>query len=160
MVPWWYDYPLMMVIRALKYRGALYLAEALAQGWKRCPIAVKPDCVMPVPLSRHRWRERGYNQARELAKPLAHILACPVVEGLERTRHTCPQASLPRQARQTNVAGAFRVIRPVAGLRVALVDDVLTTGATVTAAALALREAGVGGLQIWVLAQARSPNDP
>lgn len=155
---WWYDYPLIPVIRAFKYQGALYLAEALAQGWRRGLSDQRPHCLMPIPLSRRRWRERGYNQALELARPLARMLGCPVVEGLRRVRHTRPQADLPRQARQSNVAGAFRVVRPLSGQTVGLVDDVLTTGSTLMAAASALQESGVGAIQVWVLAQARRPD--
>ncbi|WP_297486413.1 phosphoribosyltransferase family protein [Ferrovum sp.] len=154
-----YVYPVVSLIRALKFGRALYLAPTLAQVWQELSGPVRlPDCVVPIPLSRQRWRSRGYNQALELARPLAHWLRCPVQEGLFRLRATLPQAELPRAARQSNVVGAFRASARLQGQRVALVDDVLTTGATLEAATEALHQVGVGGVDVWVCAEAPVPD--
>lgn len=100
------------------------------------------DAAVPVPLHPRRRRERGYNQATDLARHLG----LPVVDALARTRHTGTQTALPAADRHANVSGAFRVTRRVsalAGSSVVLVDDVRTTGATLEACARVLREAGV-----------------
>ncbi len=154
-----YVYPVVSLIRALKFGQALYLAPTLAQVWREFPLpACLPDCVIPIPLSRQRWRRRGYNQALELARPLAHWLHCPVQKGLVRLRATLPQAELPRAARQSNVVGAFRASAHLQGRQVALVDDVLTTGSTLEAATAALHQVGVGGVDVWVCAEAPVPD--
>jgi len=111
---------------------------------------------MPVPLSGLRRRTRGYNQAEALARALGRELGLPAWPGaLERRRHTPPQArSADMEERRRNVAGAFVCREPgVAGRRVLLVDDVTTTGATLAACALALKEAGARSA--WGLAFAR-----
>ena len=99
------------------------------------------DAVVPVPLHPSRRRERGFNQAEDLAN---HI-GLPVVRALKRTRHTATQTVLPAAERQANVAGAFVAARQARDIRdraVLLIDDVRTTGATLEACAKALRDAG------------------
>jgi ComF family protein len=131
----------------LKYRGLRAAAPDMAAALARAAAeaAVQADAVTPVPLHPKRLRSRGYNQAVLLARPLASALGVPVLEALARTGATGPQVEAgSRRARRANVAGAFAV-RPgvdVAGLHVGLVDDVLTTGATLDAAATALKAAG------------------
>ncbi len=120
------------------------LAEALAQ-----PPAPALDALVPVPL--HRWTRlrRGYDQAERIAEAAGRALGVPVAQGaLARTRRTSPQAGLEARDRLRNVAGAFRVRRGsgVAGRRLLLVDDVLTTGATASACAAALLAGGAA----WV----------
>ncbi len=154
--PFVYRYPLVPLLRAFKYQGALYLAPLLAQGWEEVviPPGGLPECVVAVPLSCQRWRQRGYNQAFELARGLARHLDCPLSPALRRVRATVPQAGLSREARLENVRGAFHCASSVRGRRVALVDDVLTTGATLEAAAHALRQAGAQSVHAWVVAHA------
>ena len=115
-----------------------------------------PDALVPVPLHRRRLRERGYNQAREIAAPLARQLGVPLREGLlQRVRHTQPQSRLDADARQGNLDDAFAVTASgQLPAHVVLVDDVMTTGATLHAAAWALREAGVRRVDAWVCARA------
>lgn len=146
------------LVRALKYRGTTALAPVMASlmaetaRQERLPV----DVVVPVPLSGLRRRTRGYNQAEALAGALGGELGLPVrPRALQRRRHTPPQArSADADERRRNVAGAFRVRDgEVAGLRVLLVDDVTTTGATLAACAQALKEAGVPS--VWGLAFAR-----
>ncbi len=115
----------------------------------------RPDALVPVPLHRSRLRQRGYDQALELARPLAAALRLPLQAGLlHRVRATAPQSELDAAARQRNLHAAFAV-HPGAALpaHVVLVDDVMTTGATVHAAARALRRAGVARVDAWVCAR-------
>ena len=133
------------VQHALKYRGrpslGVGLGEALAAAVRE--TGIEADAVVPVPLSRVRELERGYNQAEALAHGLGRALGVPVAPLLVRTRATLTQASLPAAERRRNVDGAFALAPGVTvPRRVLLVDDVLTTGATLTAAARPLAEAG------------------
>ena len=108
--------------------------------------------VTAVPLARRRATQRGYNQAWVVAQAFADFHRLPLVELLERTRHTPAQSTLDRSAREANVAGAFVASPSAAGLTVWLVDDVRTTGATTAAAKLALTSAGAASVEIAVLA--------
>lgn len=108
-------------------------------------LAHIPDAVVPIPLARSRYLERGYNQAERLAAGIAERMDIPVFDCLERTRSTRSQTSLSKTKRRTNVSGAFGLKSKdatIAGLHVILVDDILTTGATTLAAARPLLEAG------------------
>lgn len=107
-----------------------------------------------MPLHRNRLRERGFNQAQEIAKPLAQALHIPLAtQALQRIRDTEHQARLNGTARLTNMKQAFVAKANVAGKRIALVDDVLTTGASLNAASIALRQAGASDVECWVLAR-------
>lgn len=131
--------------------GAL-LSQLLAEA---APAWPRPDALVPVPLHRARLRRRGYDQALELARPLARALDLPLRDGLlQRVRATAPQSELDAAGRRRNLHGAFAV-RAGAALpaHVALVDDVMTTGATLHAAAQALRRAGVQRVDAWVCAR-------
>src|SRR5690606_25479155 len=128
------------------------LAEAMAARFAPLP---RPGALLPVPLHRGRLRRRGYDQALELARPLARALDLPLLPGaLRRVRATRPQSELDAAARARNLRGAFAVEAgtPLPA-HVALVDDVMTTGATLHAAALALRRAGVARVDAWVCAR-------
>jgi ComF family protein len=134
--------------------GAL-LGELMAAELARSGAAGAVDLVVPVPLHRSRLAERGYNQAWEIARQVARSLerrADPRL--LERIRATPAQAGLGAAARRRNVRDAFRAEPAVRGLRIALVDDVVTTGATVRAATLALRAAGALDVVVWAVARA------
>ncbi|MGJ4728872.1 ComF family protein, partial [Luteimonas sp. SDU101] len=114
-----------------------------------------PDALLPVPLHRSRLRQRGYDQALELARPLAAALRLPLLTGvLQRQRATRAQSELDAGARRRNLRGAFAVGAGMAlPAHVVLVDDVMTTGATLHAAARALRKAGVARVDAWVCAR-------
>jgi ComF family protein len=110
--------------------------------------------VIALPLHRSRLRARGYDQALELARPLARALQLPLLEGaLRRTRATTPQSELSALARRRNLRGAFACDGAALPAHVVLVDDVMTTGATLHAAARALRRAGVERVDAWVCAR-------
>ena len=115
----------------------------------------RPQALVPVPLHATRLRQRGYDQALELAKPLAQALGIPLhADALQRQRATAAQSELDAEARKRNLRGAF-ALHPGQALpeHVVLVDDVMTTGATLQAAAKTLRRAGVLRVDAWVCAR-------
>lgn len=128
------------------------LSQVMTTAFGRLP---RPDALVPIPLHRARLRQRGYDQALELARPLAGALAIPLLDDvLARPQATAPQSRLDAADRQRNLRGAF-ALRPGAALpaHVVLVDDVMTTGATLHAAARVLRRAGVARVDAWVAAR-------
>ena len=147
-----YAFPADALIQSLKFRGELSLAPLLSGLLKRqVPPGEKIDCVIPVPLSRQRLKERGYNQAVEIARHLGHgkllVTAC------ERRRDTVPQLELPFEDRQRNVRGCFVPKASLDGACVAVVDDVMTTGATLGEMAKTLKGAGAARVVNWVVAR-------
>ena len=155
-----YAVPADALVHALKFRGELALAPMLAGLLlERIPALREVDCVVPVPLSRPRLRERGYNHAVEIARPIAAALRAPLELDLcERERDTAAQMELPWSERERNVRGAFRVRRPVSGASIAVVDDVMTTGATLDEIAATLKAAGAARVVNWVLARTAPPD--
>jgi ComF family protein len=146
-------------IHAFKFEGRRALARPLAslvaaQWGATLPAGV--EALVPVPLGRARERERGFNQARLLAERLGGALGRPVRAGwLRRVRITGPQSDLGAAARRANVRGAFAAHPAVAGRHVAVVDDVLTTGATAAECARALRAAGAARVGVLTVARVR-----
>jgi len=112
-----------------------------------------------VPLHAARLRQRGFNQARELAKPVARRMRLSIAEPslCVRIKDTAVQSELDAVARRRNLRSAFQINRSLAGAHIAILDDVLTTGATVSALSTALREAGAARVQVWCLARCRPP---
>lgn len=152
-----YAYPLDRLLHALKYRGALAYAPIFADALAR-QVRVRPEAIVALPLAAKRQRERGYNQALEIARPLARSLDVPLVAALSRARETLPLAALPWRERSRSVRGAFVARAPMQGRTVALVDDVLTTGATLRAATLALLAGGAARVDVWVVARTLPPS--
>lgn len=151
-----YDGVMRDAIHAFKFRGKRALARPLAAliGEQWPPLARDVTALVPVPLGRPRQRERGFNQAALLAERLAPALGVAVrPRWLARVRDTQPQSDLGAAERHANVRGAFAARAEVAGRHVVVVDDVLTTGATVTECARALRAAGAA--RVGVVAVAR-----
>jgi ComF family protein len=152
-----YAAPLDRLITALKFHGDMALADALGRELARAlrRLARPPELLVPVPLSHARLRERGYDQAARIAGALGRAAGIPVRARLRRVRATLAQSGLPRAARLANLRGAFAVEPRGAPLpeHVALVDDVMTTGATLDAAARALRAAGAVHLSVVVAAR-------
>lgn len=145
-------------VHALKYRAQRHVAAELADRIARQPDFPAGDwLVVPVPLTAGRLKERGFNQAALLARALAKRRRLAYADPLRRTTETAPQHALGRQAREANLAGAFRCDASVAGRRVMVVDDVLTTGATAQAATFALLEAGASEVVLAVAARTMPP---
>ena len=118
------------------------------------PAGLALDALVPVPLHPSRQAERGYNQSVLLAGAASELLDLPVVHDLlRRVRPTQPQISLPRSQRMTNMRGAFTAVRSARGMRLLLVDDVATTGATIEAAVRALKRRGAAWVGALVVAR-------
>jgi ComF family protein len=157
-VPYGYEFPLPELIHRFKYRGQLSIGRILGTLLgRRLAERGRPrvDAIVPVPLYPAREARRGYNQAREIAGFVSQALGLPLRDGLvRRIRDTEEQAALPGIVRATNVSGAFG-LRGLPPLRVAIVDDVLTTGATANAVARVLRDGGCRHIEVWAVARAR-----
>lgn len=150
-----YAFPSDALIGALKYGGRLAIAPVLGRLLATAASGEPaPDLIVPMPLSAARLRSRGFNQALEIARALPARIADRVAPNLlERQRDTASQASLPVDQRGGNVRGAFRCVRPVSGRTVAIVDDVMTTGATLHEAAVAMKLAGASAVRGWIVAR-------
>jgi ComF family protein len=154
-----YRYPLDVLIRRLKYGGALHLARPLAEGLMRAAAGCgPPDVLLAMPLSPRRRRQRGYNQAHEIAARLARHFKRPLLTGVRRIRDTEAQAGLNFAQRRDNMVGAFACGTAVAGLHIAVVDDVMTSGATMDALARVLKVHGARRVSAWVVARTPSPD--
>jgi ComF family protein len=150
-----YEFPADVLVQGLKFRSELALAPLLGQLLAaRLPRGTRVDFIVPVPLARARLRERGFNQALEIARPLAAATGCKLAAHLaERSRDTAPQLDLPLRERARNVRGAFRCTQVPERAEIALVDDVMTTGATLDELAAALKRAGAARVVNWVVAR-------
>ena len=150
-----YAFPLDAAIGRLKYGSDLSLlaplAHLIAQAARPAPAV---DVLVPMPLSAAALRARGFNQAAELARLVARDLGTKLsLYAATRVRDTAPQASLPFDQRARNMRGAFACDRSLSGLRVAILDDVMTTGTTIYELAQTLRRAGAAEVSAWVLAR-------
>jgi ComF family protein len=157
-----YLFPLDRLVQALKYEHRLALAEplgdALAAAALRVPDSIaRPDALIALPLAPARQRERGFNQSVEIARVVGRRTGLPLVTGLVRTGDAPAQATLPWAQRRRNVRGAFACATSFAGQHVAVVDDVMTTGATLEAAAAALVRSGAARVDAWVVARTLPP---
>jgi ComF family protein len=151
-----YAFPVDALVHALKYghrlAASIPLASVLADAVQHESL---PDLIVPVPLSRERLMARGFNQALEIARALPAPLGARIAATvLERRRDTAPQATLSQAERAQNVRDAFDCTGNVRNATVVLLDDVMTTGATLHAAASALRRAGAAAVRGWVVARA------
>ena len=163
---WSYGFPVDTLIRDFKYGHHLYLsgffgthlAHALADAWENNPNLPLPDLVLPMPLHPNRLKARGFNQAAEIGRQVAKILHLRwSVDHLLRQNDTPPQAGLHRTERWSNLRGAFFCPQPLQGQRILLIDDVLTTGASLSACADILRFAGASRVDVAVLARTPEP---
>jgi ComF family protein len=158
-VPFVYASPLDQLETRFKFGGNLAAGRVLSELWidalhESSPVL--PQALVPVPLHRERLRERGYNQALELAKPLARAFGIALRgDLLVRSRATAAQSNLDAAARRRNLQGAFEVNGNLTlPEHIALVDDVMTTGATLRECARVLRRAGAARVDVWALARA------
>jgi ComF family protein len=151
-----YEGALRELIHLLKYDGMKPLAGPLAEYLSRSlPLDETFDAVVPMPLHWRRRFQRGFNQAEALAKDVARRRRIPLLNAVRRIRATRTQTGLTNARRRENVSGAFRAGRgrPLEGLRLLLVDDVMTTGATGSACASALKRAGAKSVTLLTLAR-------
>ena len=152
-----YDGVLRKLVHLLKFNGVRPLAAPLGRMMARAlPRSERFDAVVPMPLHWRRQWSRGFNQSELLARRVAAHAGIPVVKALKRTRATPPQAGLTSAQRRDNVAGTFRVtsVEKVRGRYLLLIDDVMTTGATLSACSAALKRAGAARVSVLTLARA------
>lgn len=156
LIPFRYAAPLDHLLLGLKFNRQLLNARLLG-GLMAEAIAVRgevlPDCIVPVPLHPSRLRERGYNQALELARPVTRALGIPLAPQLvRRDKATEAQSRLEQGARRRNIRGAFSVLGELPG-HIAILDDVVTTGSTVNELARVLRKGGARRVVVWACAR-------
>lgn len=155
-----YDYPLDRLLQHYKYKESLHLANTFASLFIRNVLDTAPnnhariDLIMPMPMHNERLKQRGFNQALEIARLISKhrqvkldFTSCP------RTRLTPPQASLPLKERIKNIQGVFECHQDLQGLNIALLDDVMTTGASLNELAKTLKQAGAAHVECWVIAR-------
>src|SRR3990172_8095216 len=149
---WRYAYPVDRLVQALKFHGRLALASLFAD--VLASLVKRVDVVIPMPLHPARLTERGFNQAAEIARHLTGILGSGLaLRGASRIRRTLPQTDLPLAERARNVRGAFACTLELSGARIAVVDDVMTTGATLGELAKVLKRSGAARVENWVVAR-------
>lgn len=150
-----YAFPTDKLVQALKYHRRLASADFLADALVALPVTELPDLILPVPLSAQRLAERGFNQAVELARALARRLGVKLeLTSVRRTRHTTPQTLLPWKARAKNIRHAFECDTDLTGKTIWIIDDVMTTGATLNELARVLKLHGVRRVENRVVARA------
>ena len=152
-----YRPPIDFVVQQFKFHEKLYLGHwlgrKLGEKARQC-YEKSPQLLVPVPLHPERIRERGFNQALELAKSIARETSIPVAPRLcRRIQYTAPQSSLPESERARNLRGAFHIDTTLNGEHIALVDDVMTTGTTLNELAGVLKKAGASRIDAWVIAR-------
>lgn len=156
-----YKPPITQLIINLKFRhqlgnaralGLLMAEKALYHWYSHSSL---PDLLIPTPLHPLRLKERGFNQSLEIAKAVAHALHLPIDRfGIKRIRLTASQSSLPAKQRLNNVKGAFSTTINYKGLHVAIIDDVVTTGHTISEISQVLKQAGAARIDVWCCARA------
>lgn len=156
--PFLFAYPIDKIIHEFKYLDAVFWGAFLAREMAHRGLALTvplPEVLIPVPVHPKRLVERGYNQALELARGIGSELNIPVSPGIVvRAEPRIPQVGLSSRQRRKNIRGVFTLTRKtIFARRVAIVDDILTTGATATELARILRRTGVEEIQVWVAAR-------
>ena len=151
-----YHGPLQQLILAKKYSDALacfYMAQLICERTNIAHISL--DYIVPIPLHWRRYAKRGYNQSQEIAKAISKQIGVPVLHALKRIKHTPFQSQCSKDERAQNVADAFTLLtqQELKGKRIALIDDVMTTGATLRAAASTLAKGAPEEIQAVVLAR-------
>jgi ComF family protein len=154
-----YETPVDNLIAGLKFHDKLFYADLLGNMLvDQLKIIYQtyeqPEVIIPVPLHPIRLRERGFNQAVELARPIAKKLKLKIdLTSCKRVKHTSAQSLIHADERHANIKNAFAVVKPISYKHVAIIDDVVTTGSTVLELSKALREAGVEKIDTWCIAK-------
>lgn len=150
-----YQYPVSQLLQQYKYNQQLALAETFAHTlMQRINPQQLPDLIIPMPLHPQRLQERGFNQSLEIARIIAKPFNLAIdYQSCQRVKLSPPQASLPLKERVRNMKGAFDCSRDLSGLSIALVDDVMTTGASLNALAKAVKTKGAAHVECWVIAR-------
>lgn len=155
--PYSYGYPISGLISSFKFSDRLYAGRLLAEllinfiETKRVEL---PQLILPVPLHPARLKERGFNQALELAKPISRYFNIPVdIKSCRRVKATATQSTLDKKVRIKNMRGAFAITEPLSCEHLVLLDDVVTTGTTVNELAKTLKTSGVQRVDVWALAR-------
>ncbi len=154
-----YEYPVASMIQSLKYRAkftnAKFLSRLFTSEFESSLKLQRPQCLLPVPLHPIRQRQRGFNQAIELARPIAKALAIPLdVMSCSRISNTHSQASLDQFARLQNLQNAFILTKNITYKHIAIFDDVVTTGSTIRSLCKLLYQAGIERVDVWCIARA------
>lgn len=158
---WRYEAPIDALIKGIKYHRQLAAAELLGHLMADRLIEsrqILPEALLPVPLHRNRLWKRGFNQAVELFRPVSRRLDIPMIRfDVQRIRPTPSQVGMDVRHRKRNLRGAFRVLSELPE-HIAIVDDVVTTGTTVSELTRVLKRSGVKEVQIWSAARADDPS--
>lgn len=155
-----YEMPIVSLIKRLKFKGDLTAAQSLGHlmanklknhWYKEIKL---PDCIIPVPLHKARLKARGFNQALEIARPIAKILGVPIYKNsIQRVKNTLPQTTLTGIKRQHNLTLAFNTHHDFSELSIAILDDVVTTGHTVLELSRLLQQRGAKKIVVWCCAR-------
>jgi len=155
-----YDYPLDRLLQHYKYKESLHLASTFASLFvdkklsKRLNANSKIDRIIPMPMHDTRLKQRGFNQALEISRLISkHMQIKLDYTSCQRTKLTPPQASLPLKERIKNICGVFHCPQNLQGLNIAIMDDVMTTGASLNELAKTLKQAGAVHVECWVIAR-------
>lgn len=154
-----YQTPIDRLITGLKFHDRLVYAKLLGELLAQCLIKryqhqTWPTCIIPMPLHKKRLRERGFNQSVEIARPLVKAFAIPLDrKSCSRVRATVAQTSLPATERRQNIKNAFVVDAAFTAKHVAILDDVVTTGSTITELSWMLKNVGVEQIDVWCCAR-------
>lgn len=157
LAPLHYRQPTSRLVSHLKFNGKLHMREGLSRlmgDFIDYHQETLPELIIPVPLHPERLASRGYNQAQELARPLARRFQIPIdTHSCRRIKATSPQTKLEKRQRRRNIKGAFSVSDQLVADHVALVDDVVTTGSTLSELARVLKKQGVKRVDAWAVAR-------
>lgn len=150
-----YAFPVDALLHSLKYRANLAIAPVLAHLLaRRIGVGPLPDFILPMPLHSAKLRERGFNQALEIARRVSKICGVALLPAVcRRIKNTPSQTSLPWKEREKNIRGAFTCEANLSGQHIAILDDVMTTGATLNELAKVLRQQGASQVSGWVVAR-------
>lgn len=154
--PFLYKEPISQLITGLKFSARLAHAQVLARLFvDTLNNNDTPELIIPMPLHSKRLRERGFNQSLEIARLISRSINVPInTDACIRIRDTAPQSTLPAKEKKGNVKNAFAINKPINAKHVAIIDDVMTSGHTANELASALKDHGIGRVDVWVMARA------